>query len=660
MRQMPTCVNNVGGWALDIIKMLWPDVTTDDSKFTDLNERVIKEVHFPCVIFAQYSFGILAIDCNDCDTYEVNDPRIAVYIKMQFNPNHQYKQRVYPFTFVPQKASFAVNLDGHRSKYQNTHKIYPAWGRFIAVSLDRYHVSHAIGKLGLPGGGYVISDKGYEDHYLDPIKPRKRMDFDEYIANMYKAMGIIDARGFGDLTHRTIEALAVGVPLIRPKLVNATANPLIAGVHYLDCGHKGENLKDCVEAIQHHHTRNALIQSGLAWYENNCTPRGMQYLLESIIGQHHTTPKERPIETVPAPVLIENPKFDLLVGLYKDKRDDRMQEIVETFRFNLADDMINKIHVFWEDPTSLEEAIKIIPELKHEKVDLIWWGKRLYFADLFRFANTHLNRVIIANNDIYFGNLEKLKNYDLKGKILCVSRYDVFKYALPKYMDCDASQDAWLFQTPISLDPQFHLGWWGCDGRINRESTEAGLLVSNPSYELFVYHNHPSGVRNYDSTRDNVPDGCGIPPSKLIWYRQVMPVRNKLSASIEFNEDVGYKVYTLTDGISSHSNVSKRFINVPPELYGMQFNMVVAWKSSPMDVKCVKSGSVYMLVGRDWNGGIKGPLQQLGASPTNLVVESSQTKYDVWDLPMIENQEITLPVQVIMACDSMKKICKTT
>lgn len=660
MRSMPTCTNTVAGWATDITDILWPGILKDDIKFADLDARVAKEVGFPCVIFAQYDFGIVAIDCNDCDTWEVDDPRIAIYLKCQYNPNHQYKQKVYPFTYVPQKASFATDLEDYKYRYNNTHKIYPAWGRFIAVSLDRYYLSHAMGKLGIPGGGYVTTTKGYEDHYLDPVKPRQRMEFAEYMSHMFKSMAVIDARGFGDFTHRVVESFAIGIPLIRPRFTTAMADPLIAGVHYLDCGTKGERLKECVEAVQNPHLRKCMIQAGLDWYNKNCTPKGMQHLLDSTIGRHFTTPKPPPTVTVPRPQHIENPKFDLLVGLYKDKSENRMREIIETLTFNIADEMIQKIHVFWEDPTSLEEAIQIIPQLQHGKINLIWHGKRLYFYDLFRYANTNLQRVIISNNDIYFGNLSKLKDYDLSGRALCLSRWDVFKYQVPQYMDCDCSQDAWIFQTPINVDPQFHLGWWGCDGRINREVTEAGLLASNPSYEIFAYHNHPSGVRNYDSTRDTVPDGCSIPPSKLIWSKDVIPSRLVELASIEFDEPIGYKVFKLVDGISSHLNTNRRFVDVPPELYGLQYNMVTAHKSSPIKVKCVLPGIVYALIGRDWNGGITNTLRELGGSVTSLIVESTQTKYDVWGLKMSAGQEIELPVQVILACESMKKVCKST
>ena len=126
---IPTRVNRVGGWALDIVKGLWGDVSVDEERFADLDARVIREVHFPCVIFAEFSFGLVAIDCNDCDTYEVDDPSISIYIKLQFNPRHEYRQKaVYPFTFVPQTGAFAANLDSYREQYARTLKIHSAWG----------------------------------------------------------------------------------------------------------------------------------------------------------------------------------------------------------------------------------------------------------------------------------------------------------------------------------------------------------------------------------------------------------------------------------------------------------------------------------------------------------------------------------------------------
>ena len=288
MSLLPNYVNTVAGWCGDLGRLLWGDgVPRNDRALARLSDRVMREVGFPCVNFARYPFGLVAVDCNDCHTYQVDDPEIVLYVKLQYHPRHPYRlTRTVPFTYVPQNAAeFLRRLPEYRSAYAAAPKTHPAWGRFIAVSLDRFHIAHAMRALGLPGGCYVLCDKGYEDHALDPVLPRRRMPFDEYRRHMGGARAIIDARGFGDLTHRTIESLGIGVPLIRPRLDNATRDPLVAGVHYLDCGHKGERLAECVEVVRDDRMRRALVENGLEWFERNCTPEAMRQTFARVLRE---------------------------------------------------------------------------------------------------------------------------------------------------------------------------------------------------------------------------------------------------------------------------------------------------------------------------------------------------------------------------------------
>jgi hypothetical protein len=110
------------------------------------------------------------------------------------------------------------------------------------------------------------------------------MPFDEYLGHMLAAGATIDAPGFGDLTHRTVESLGLGVPLIRPRLRTLTFEPLEAGVHYLDCGRRGELLPDCLEQLDEPWRREALVAAGLDWFERNCTPAGMRALLGRVLA----------------------------------------------------------------------------------------------------------------------------------------------------------------------------------------------------------------------------------------------------------------------------------------------------------------------------------------------------------------------------------------
>ena len=281
----PIFVNDVGGWAKDIVALLWGDVKISDGGVEDLCKRVIAEVHFPCVIFAQFKCGLVAIDCNDSDKYEVDDPRIELYVKLQYRHDHNYKNKwVVPFSYVPQNPiSFLAALENYRTASLRSHKTYVAWGRFIAVSLDRFHVSHAMHRLKIPGGCYVTCATGYEDHALDGVKPRERMPFNEYLGQQNRCLSVIDAKGFGDFTHRMIEALGIGIPLIRPKLENSTYNPLIAGIHYLDCGHQGEELEYCLNQICAPGIRERLIENGRRWFAENATSEGLRKLLDTFL-----------------------------------------------------------------------------------------------------------------------------------------------------------------------------------------------------------------------------------------------------------------------------------------------------------------------------------------------------------------------------------------
>ena len=186
-----------------------------------------------------------------------------------------------------------------------------------------------------------------------------------------------------------------------------------------------------------------------------------------------------------------------LLGLYRDPSPARMAELVEVLRRTLADARLSEVHVFLED--RLEP--RAIPELSNPKVRLVPHGRRLTFGELFAYANQHLarRRVIIANNDIYFDRtLARLDDYDLAGKLLCLSRWEVQADGSAQLFDSCSSQDAWIFQAPIrAFAADWHLGLPGCENRLAYEAKEAGLLLENPARSVRALHLHLSQVRHY-------------------------------------------------------------------------------------------------------------------------------------------------------------------
>src|SRR5437764_554416 len=117
----------------------------------------------------------------------------------------------------------------------------------------------------------------------------------------------------------------------------------------------------------------------------------------------------------------------LLTGSYNEPDPGRRAELCECLRRNLDKKQIQEVHLFDED-TSEPRELMADGYLNLDKVRLIPHGRRLTYRDLFGYANQCLAgcAVIIANADIFFDrSLSHLDSYDLSGKLLCLSRWDV-------------------------------------------------------------------------------------------------------------------------------------------------------------------------------------------------------------------------------------------
>jgi len=191
----------------------------------------------------------------------------------------------------------------------------------------------------------------------------------------------------------------------------------------------------------------------------------------------------------------------LLTGLYEDADSSRRGEFLECLARNVENDRLDEIHLFVEEPLGLDKLLATYPLLATSKILLFVHGRRVTYRDLFDYANRCLpgRHVIIANADIFFNHtLARLDGYDLSGKLLCLSRWDVKPDGSACLFDHAGSQDAWIFRAPIREFPcDFHLGVPGCDNRLAWEAEHAGLVIINPSRSLRAYHLHLSRVRRY-------------------------------------------------------------------------------------------------------------------------------------------------------------------
>ena len=216
----------------------------------------------------------------------------------------------------------------------------------------------------------------------------------------------------------------------------------------------------------------------------------------------------------------------LLLGIYVDPVETRMNELLESLERNIANEDINEIHVFVEeDSRDISQKLILYSErfsekysklLKHEKVIAVERGKRTFFSEYFDYANKNLidKVVVIANSDIYFDHtIGLLKDADLEGVFICLAKYEGIP---PKLWDPNISQDVWAFSTPIRvLDSHFTNGCPGCDNVLAYFAHSAGMQVINPCLSIIAYHlDNRTRDRRYGPPIPGL-GGLGVPPSTI-------------------------------------------------------------------------------------------------------------------------------------------------
>jgi hypothetical protein len=285
------------GTCINYAKILWKEnilYKNSTTPFKNYIRYMDETVGFHCVIMGRFKWGLLCIDMCDASDWEIeNIDEPHYYLKMQYNLNYKYKNNTIPFTYmVADPLSFEYNLANYQELYKSTYHANLVYGRWLAASLSRYNIAKKMRELGiLFGGEYCMcpKGKGYDDHeqlgLLDYNKPREKILWDEYFKYQCISKSVLDAPGFGDITHRTIESFGIGIPVIRPKLKNITYNPIEPNTHYLDCGENGEYLRDCLDMIQKDNISNTLIQNAFLWYQNNASIVSFKTLILKIINK---------------------------------------------------------------------------------------------------------------------------------------------------------------------------------------------------------------------------------------------------------------------------------------------------------------------------------------------------------------------------------------
>jgi hypothetical protein len=221
------------------------------------------------------------------------------------------------------------------------------------------------------------------------------------------------------------------------------------------------------------------------------------------------------------------PFVHLAVPYYVDQVQARAAEVTDVLRRNLANPLIETIHVLCEDAEDLYRGDALEP-LSSQKICLTWLGRRSHYGDLFQHLNRHAagEVCIVAYSDIFFDEtLEALRGKDLSGMFLATAKWDVGMTASmrdsahfgdvkpePGPYRPAASQDCWIFKAPL---PEFPWDWKcggspGDENRLAYEAYRSGLIVANPCLTVKAHHLHESGVRRWKKT-DRVWDGRDVP-----------------------------------------------------------------------------------------------------------------------------------------------------
>lgn len=208
-------------------------------------------------------------------------------LKCQFRPDHAtYKDcpcPVVPFVYVSvdthgddkyilkarkafqtsaSKGEFTYSLFGRLAKHKPRKKLFE-----IAAKIEKADVKAVAMNNGDHHGG------------KDGRLPR-----DQYFAKMAESAFCVDGPGSGNITHRIIEAWAMGQPVICPQLKNAFYRPVEAGIHYIPVAEDYSDLPHVVAKYTKDYDKALQIgKAGMDYYEKYCTKKGIGELLVQIL-----------------------------------------------------------------------------------------------------------------------------------------------------------------------------------------------------------------------------------------------------------------------------------------------------------------------------------------------------------------------------------------
>lgn len=204
----------------------------------------------------------------------------------------------------------------------------------------------------------------------------------------------------------------------------------------------------------------------------------------------------------------------ILTQITRDLEEGRASDVADCILDNLANEIVDEVHLFVIDKTEpFMEALstpetsvdfKLRAIANNPKVRLNHHGKTPTFSEYFNYANERLaDRIaVVSSPDIAFdGTVMLLGKIDLSDYFVCLSRDNGTGGP-----GASVSQDAWIFRAPLKkLDVSWPIGTLGGDNRIAYLAWKAGYAVINPCRSILAKCKNTIHANRWHGDRINGP-----------------------------------------------------------------------------------------------------------------------------------------------------------
>lgn len=198
--------------------------------------------------------------------------------------------------------------------------------------------------------------------------------------------------------------------------------------------------------------------------------------------------------------------MNLLLEYFNSSNHMRNGEYLYCLHQNLGNEYIENVYLFMEEDAELNFVSPKIKKVINKE--------RPTYKNLFDFCNENLKDqiCIVANADIIFDDtLRYFNGIDMDKTFYALTRWEISTgngkdWEIEPY-DNAASQDSWIFKTPISSSDKMNytMGKPGCDNKITYHMRELGYTCRNPGKKVVTIHFHPTNWRTYHPNDDRVP-----------------------------------------------------------------------------------------------------------------------------------------------------------